>query len=246
MISRRAIFPGIAAAFSPAGAAVVLRVSDGAVLRTENPSTARNHGAAPGSAIKPLLLDALRPWLPRPCTGRLRLGGRNLDCLHAPFAAPLDAETALALSCNQWFAASALAAGPRPVFQRLLQCGARAIEARTPDELQLQALGLELVSTSPDALARAWRRLALEADPVLRSGLRRAVLEGTARAAAVEGVEVAGKTGTSRDGAWFAGFAPASSPAVVIVVFQPAARGPSGAAPIAADLFSWAKRSGHL
>lgn len=246
MISRRAIFAGIAAGFSPGGAAVVLRVSSGAVLRLENPATARNHLAAPGSAIKPWLLAALRPWLPRPCTGRLRLGGRNLDCLHASLAAPLDAETALAASCNQWFAASALAAGPRPVFRRLLQCGAHAVEARTPEQLQLQALGLELVSISPLNLARAFRRLALEADPAVRAGLRRAVLEGTARAAAIDRVEVAGKTGTSGDGAWFAGFAPASSPAIVVAVFQPAARGPSGAAPIAADLFLWAKRSGYL
>lgn len=246
MISRRAIFAGIAAGFSPGGAAVVLRVSTGGVLRTEGPSTARNHAAAPGSAIKPWLLGALRPWLARPCTGRFRLGGRNLDCLHAPLAAPLDAGTALAASCNQWFAASALAAGPRAVFRRLLQCGANAVEARTPEELQLQALGLELVSISPLTLARAFRLLALEADPTVLAGLRRAVLEGTARAAAVEGAGVAGKTGTSPDGAWFAGFAPVSAPAVVVVVFQPAARGPSGAAPIAADLFQWAMRSGHL
>jgi len=246
MISRRAIFPAIAAGFSSGGAAVALRVSTGALLRIENPSTARHRFAAPGSAIKPWLLGALRPWLPRPCTGRLRLGGRNLDCLHAPLAAPLDAETALAASCNQWFAASALAAGPRPVFRRLLQCGARAVEARTPEQLQLQALGLEFVSISPLNLARAFRLLALEADPVVRAGLRRAVLEGTARAAAIEGAEVAGKTGTSRDGAWFAGYAPAASPAIVVAVFQPAARGPSVAAPIAADLFSWAKRSGYL
>lgn len=246
MISRRAIFAGMSRALSPAGAAFVLRVSDGAVLRCDNPFTARNAAAAPGSAIKPWLLEALRPWQLHPCTVRFRLGGRNLDCLHPPLAAPLAAETALAVSCNQWFAASALAAGPRPVFRRLLQCGAQAAEARSPQELQLQALGLELVSVTAESLARAYRLLALDPDPVLLSGLRRAVAEGTARAAAVEGLDVAGKTGTSRDGAWFAGFAPASSPAVVVVVFQPAARGPSGAAPIAADLFQWARRYGHL
>lgn len=246
MITRRAIFSAIAPVFSPGGAALALRVSDGAVLRAENPATARTAAAAPGSAIKPWLMEALRPWISRPCTGRFRLSGRNLDCVHAPLAAPLDAETALALSCNQWFAASALAAGSRPVFRRLLQCGAQAEEARTPEALQLQALGLEHISITPELLARTYRRLALDACPAVRSGLRRAVLEGTARPAAIPDVEVAGKTGTSRGGAWFAGFAPAARPAVVVVVFQPAARGPSGAAPIAADLFLWAKRAGHL
>jgi cell division protein FtsI/penicillin-binding protein 2 len=246
MISRRAIFAGLSGSFAPSGAAIVLRVSDGKILRVENPWTARNTAAAPGSSIKPWLLEALRPWQPRPCTGRFRLGGRNLDCVHAAPAAPLDAETALALSCNQWFAASALAAGARPVLKRLLQGGAEAREARTPEELQLQALGLERVTVTPETLARTYRLLALQGDAMVRSGLRRAVVEGTARAAAVEGTEVAGKTGTSRDGAWFAGFAPFSRPAVVAVVFQPAARGPSGAAPIAAELFTWALRSGHL
>jgi len=246
MISRRAIFSGFSAAFSPAGAALAIRVSDAAVLRAENPSAARHDAAAPGSAIKPWLLEAFRPWQLHPCTGRLRLAGRNLDCTHPPLAAPLDAETALAFSCNQWFAASALAAGPRPVFRRLLECGAQAAEARSPEQLQLQALGLERVAVTPESFARAWRRLALDPGPVLLAGLRRAVSEGTARAAAVQGLDVAGKTGTSRDGAWFAGFAPASRPAVVVVVFQPAARGPTAAAPIAADLFQWALRFGHL
>lgn len=246
MISRRAIFAGISSAMAPAGAALVLRVSDGAVLRADNPSTARNTAAAPGSALKPWLLEAVRPWRLRPCTGRFRIDGRNLDCLHAPWAAPVDAETALAFSCNQWFAASALSAGPRSIFRRLLECGAEAQEARMPEELQLQALGLDRVSVTPENLARTYRLLALQADPTVRAGLRRAVLEGTARSSACEGIEVAGKTGTSRDGAWFAGFAPAARPAAVVVVFKPAARGPGAAAPIAADLFSWAKRSGHL
>lgn len=246
MISRRAIFAGLSGSFAPSGAAIVLRVSDGKILRVENPWTARNTAAAPGSSIKPWLLEALRPWQPRPCTGRFRLDGRSLDCVHVPLVAPVDAETALAASCNHWFAASALAAGARPVFRRLLQCGAEAMEARTPEELQLQALGLERVAITPENLARTYRLLVLQGDATVRAGLRRAVTEGTARAAAIEGAEVAGKTGTSRDGAWFAGYAPASRPAVVAVVFQPAARGPSGAAPIAAELFLWAKRSGHL
>jgi cell division protein FtsI/penicillin-binding protein 2 len=246
MISRRGLFAGFSLAISPGGAGIVLRVSDGKALRVDNPGTARNTAAAPGSSIKPWLLEALRPWQRRPCTGRFRLDGRNLDCVHVPLDAPLDAETALAVSCNHWFAASALAAGARPVFRRLLQCGADAMEARTPEELQLQALGLERVAITPENLARAYRLLVLQRDATVRAGLRRAVTEGTARAAAIEGTEVAGKTGTSRDGAWFAGYAPASRPAVVAVVFQPAARGPSGAAPIAAELFLWAKRSGHL
>lgn len=246
MISRRAVWAGWAAAFSRGGAAVVLRVADGRPVRVDNETAARSQAAAPGSAIKPWLLGALpaeRLW---PCTGRFRLDGWTLDCTHAPLAAPLDAETALAASCNRWFAAAALAAGPARVRQRLLEAGAGARLARTGGELQLQALGLEGVAITPFSLANAFRRLALDASPAVRRGLRRAVTEGTAQAAAVEGVEVAGKTGSSRDGAWFAGYAPADQPAVAVTVFQPYGRGPGMAAPIAAEIFLWALRSGLL
>ncbi len=246
MIGRRAILAGWTGAFSRSGAAVALRLSDGRAVRIENEAAARGQAAAPGSVLKPWLLDALAPWKARPCSGRFRLRGWTLDCIHAPAAGALDAETAVAASCNQWFAAAALAAGPERVRQRLLEAGAEARQARTPEELQLQALGLEGVRITAWALAQAYRRLALHGGGTVLQGLRRAVTEGTAQAAAVEGLEVAGKTGTSREGAWFAGFAPASRPALVVAVFQPAGRGGSDAAPIAAEWFAWAMRSGLL
>jgi len=246
MISRRHIFAAFAAAGSRGGAAVALRIEDGALLRAENERAAAGRGAAPGSALKPWLLEALRPWRPRACSGKLRIADHRLDCIHAPVAGALDAETALAASCNQWFAASALAARPRRILQRLQEGGAQARLAQTPEELQLQALGLEAVSVTVFAMARIYRRLALEGGPVVAAGLRRAVTEGTAQAAQVDGIEIAGKTGTSRDGAWFGGFAPAGRPAIALAVFQPGGRGPRDAAPAAAELFQWARRSGLL
>lgn len=246
MISRRHVFTAFTLAALRGGAAVVLRMEDGALLRVENERAAAGRGVAPGSALKPWLLEALQPWRPRACTGTLRIGGRRLDCIHAPVAGALDAETALAASCNQWFAASALAAGPRRILQRLQQGGAQARLAQTPEELQLQALGLEAVSVTVFAMARIYRRLALQGGPVVAAGLRRAVTEGTAQAAQVGGIEIAGKTGTSRDGAWFGGFAPVDKPAVAVAVFQPGGRGPRDAAPVAAELFQWARRSGLL
>lgn len=116
--------------------------------------------------------------------------------------------------------------------------------ARTPEELQLQALGLEAVALTAFALPRNYRRLALEGGSA--GGLRRALTEGTAQAAGVEGIEIAGKTGTSRDGAWFGGFAPAARPAVALAVFQPGGLGPRDAAPVAAKLFRWARSSRQL
>jgi len=243
MISRRAFFPVISGGFSANGAAVVLRADDGRVMRMDNGSAVRWQAAAPGSALKPWLMETLRPWRLHPCRLRLRIGGRTLDCTHAPLAAPADAETALAASCNAWFAAQAAAADPDAVLARLREGGADAVRAATPEELQLQVLGLEGVRITPLGMAQAYRRLASAADAAVRAGLRRAVTEGTAQAADLPGADVAGKTGTSGDGAWFAGFAPASSPRFVVVVFQPNGRGARDAAPLARELFEWAFRS---
>jgi peptidoglycan glycosyltransferase len=71
--------------------------------------------------------------------------------------------------------------------------------------------------------------------------MRDVVQEGTGTAAALTGLDVAGKTGTaetSRTGindAWFIGFAPSSAPtvAVAVVIENTAGQGGVVAAPIA-------------
>jgi cell division protein FtsI/penicillin-binding protein 2 len=76
------------------------------------------------------------------------------------------------------------------------------------------------------------------------NGLVGCVRLGTCHAAAVPGVQVAGKTGTASalDGsrathAWFVGFAPAERPEVALVVFLDRGTGEHTAAPLAGDLF---------
>lgn len=71
--------------------------------------------------------------------------------------------------------------------------------------------------------------------------MQRVVTSGTATAAALEGIEVAGKTGTAEKGdgtnlAWFIGFAPADDPrvAVAVVVEDTLSTGGEAAAPLAA------------
>jgi cell division protein FtsI/penicillin-binding protein 2 len=78
----------------------------------------------------------------------------------------------------------------------------------------------------------------------LARGLRQCVESGTGRAAAVEGVAVAGKTGTAPalDGsrathAWFVGYAPADAPEVAVVVFLKRGTGAGNAAPLAGRVF---------
>ncbi|MDR7544536.1 MAG: penicillin-binding protein 2 [Armatimonadota bacterium] len=91
------------------------------------------------------------------------------------------------------------------------------------------------VSLPPDALQ------------TLREGLLAVVRGGTGTAAAVEGLEIAGKTGSAenprgRPHAWFAGYAPAAQPALVVVVFvEHGYRGGVTAAPIARAIFEAAR-----
>jgi peptidoglycan glycosyltransferase len=83
----------------------------------------------------------------------------------------------------------------------------------------------------------------------MHEGLRAVVDGGTGRAAAVPGLAIAGKTGSSENPrgiphAWFAGYAPADRPALVVVVFvEHGWRGGTVAAPIARAIFAAASQT---
>lgn len=242
------------------GAVVVLDARTGAVLAEHRPGIARRTFAPPGSVVKPFTLEALirsgrfKPETRLSCPGRVRVGGRRLDCAH-PGGTPLDAETALAYSCNHYFTTMARRLSP-PELARALAPAGRVTAAGTPEELALQAVGEARVEVTPYGLARAWRSLALRAapSPELRPvllGLEGCVRYGTGRLAAVPGLEIAGKTGTGTAGdgsyshAWFAGFAPARDPRIVVVVFLERGQGGADAAPIAREVFrAWAGTRG--
>jgi membrane carboxypeptidase/penicillin-binding protein len=101
-----------------------------------------------------------------------------------------------------------------------------------PDAIRQQALGEGFVAMTVMELAEAYRQLALNAPAAVVAGLEAAVAYGTAQRAGVAGVRVAGKTGTVRGAAWFAGW----TPQVAIAVRVPGGSGGADAAPVAAEL----------
>jgi penicillin-binding protein 2 len=100
--------------------------------------------------------------------------------------------------------------------------------------------------------AKVARQLGVSDDnlALLREGMQQAVSWGTAKTAAVDGVNVAGKTGTAEFGpdlgggtyqshAWFTGFAPAENPEVAVVVFLQQGNGAKNAAPVGGRILGY-------
>jgi penicillin-binding protein 2 len=253
----------------PGARIVVLDVAAGRLLASTNPAEAARTLAAPGSTLKPLVLHALVSsgrWNPArriACDRRLHIAGRSLACSHPP-AGPMDAEQALAWSCNTYFAAVGASLQPGELRRILAptgllsQTGFGAGEAvaefrdpSTPSDASLAVLGVEGIRVTPFELGAAYRWLALQlaahpdsaASQTVQAGLNDSASFGIGAAASLGGVPVAGKTGTANAGpgtgshGWFAGLAPAAKPAIVVVIYLPSGRG-ADAARVAADLLA--------
>lgn len=234
----------VAAATRAEESAVLVEIASGRIVRRAGTEIAATRL---GSAVKPFTLVALieagiDPARELACKRRLRLGTHGLNCSHPQAAVRLDAAHALGYSCNSYFAEQARRLKAEDLRHTLTGFGLRVTRrARNAEEIQLQALGEELVEATIDELAQAYRKLALRRnDAKLRpvfEGLRNAVEIGTAQGA---GPDLVGKTGTTNSAsgvslqAWFAGFGPRAHPTHVLVVFVPTGRGASDAAPAAA------------
>jgi cell division protein FtsI/penicillin-binding protein 2 len=175
----------------------------------------------------------------------LRVAGRRLDCTHAADGVPLDPVSALAFSCNYYFATMAALLKPEELAMAFERAELGVVRrALNSGQLQLQALGESCIEVTPLGLAQAYRKLAGQLDDMTREGLLGAIAYGTGQLARRGKLEVAGKTGTatSRNGAWthgwFAGFAPPKDPQFVVVVFLEQGQGGLDAAPIAGTIFA--------
>ena len=232
------------------GAAIVLDIQTNKVLATYHADQTQ---ATPGSTLKPFFLLAALNSNQAPkqvyCRRNLRIAARPMHCVHPAITHPLNAREALAYSCNTYFAelAAHLYAqrGPNGLAEILRQRGFEQVHTpQSLPEAQFLALGVEGVTTSPLALAEAYRGLALDltrpqataADHLVAAALEDSIHYGTANTAAVSRLRIAGKTGTASatEGGpthgWFAGFAPADHPRIVVVVFLNHGRGSDAAA----------------
>jgi len=250
---------------------VVLDVDTGRVLAAHRLDVAARTLAAPGSAVKPFTLLALlesgkvQAEQPVVCRYEVRVAGRRLDCSHARTPQAMQAATALAYSCNSYFAEMAARLTDDQLVTALTRAGLAAptglVEREaagsirtpgTPEQRQLLALGVEGVQVTPLGLLAAYRKLALArkqptaARPALSAvweGLAGSTSYGMAALAQPAGLAVAGKTGTAGTEAgwthaWFAGYAPADKPEIAVVVFLEAGRGGADAAPVAREIFT--------
>lgn len=251
------------------GVAVVLDVPSGRVIASSHLDVAARRVVAPGSSIKPFTLLALlqsgkvNGQTALMCKRVVSISGRELDCSHPATAEPLGPAQALAYSCNSYFSTVALRISPNVLRSSFVQAGFASATglstdevagtvsmARSPQQLQLQAIGEWGIRVTPLELLKAYRALALlekEHNPKLEplfAGLDQSVSYGMGRGAQPDGaMKVAGKTGTAvaDEGAWthawFAGYAPADNPQIALVVFLEKGHGGSDAATVAREIF---------
>ncbi len=260
------------------GTAVAIDVATGKILAAYDPDVAARRLALPGSSIKTFtlltLLEAgkINGQTTLMCKRTLKVGGHNLDCTHPEMKQPFDPATALAYSCNTYFATMATRLTPAELRDGLLTYGfgspsglasneasGSVTLAATQAELQMQAIGEWGLRVTPLELLRAYQKVAQLArkhdaklDPVF-AGLEGSTAYGMGRLAQPDGaMKTAGKTGTSlvEEGSWrhgwFAGYAPEGNPEIVLVVFLEKGNGPVDASGVAREIFAaYAVERGH-
>ena len=255
------------------GAFVVADVSTRTVLAAHAMEMASLSLEAPGSTLKPFVLMALLesgrldPKQQFICRRPLQIGSAHLDCTHPSEVTQLDVAEAIAYSCNSYVAQVAMRLTGAEFVELLRRAGfdtpsrlvpqeahGRIVLPSNLEELQLEALGYRGVTVTPLELLEAYRKLALRkrennlgVDEPVFDGLEKSVSFGMAHAAWVDGMKIAGKTGTSvarntqQTHGFFVGYAPAEKPEIAVVVFLAQGRGLDAAAVAQPVLSAFAK-----
>ncbi len=239
-------------------ALIVADVESGKILAAHGTELAAHRLETPGSTVKPFVLmallesgrlDAQKRLL---CHRPLYIGGVRMDCSHPEDVTQLDASEAIAYSCNSYVAQAAVRFEADEVVQLYRRLGfdsasgladeetaGRVERASTREQMELEALGDWGVEVTPLELLEAYRRLALRvrrgeiatADSPVLAGLEGSVEFGMAHAAFVDGMKIAGKTGTSAEQGrpqthgFFVGYAPVEKPQIAIMAYVERGRG---------------------
>lgn len=193
------------------GSALLWDLEKDALAGVWNEAAARGTELRPGSLLKPFTMAAL-----------LEQGLYQPDWRVRCKEGDLAGEAALAYSCNEYFDEAAKRADLQRGYARF------GLDAGRPTLRLMNLLDAyrRLVARHREA------RLA----PVF-AGLRQAVDYGTAQHAKTPEFTVAGKTGTMRETALFAGFAPAAKPRYLLLIHLGSGTGGGDAAPYAGKIF---------
>jgi len=251
------------------GTFVIAEVSSGKIIASNNLRLAASTLQTPGSTLKPFILMSLLdlhrvdPAQKLICHRKLQIGSAHLDCTHPISVAQLNSDDAIAYSCNSYFAQVSIRLTGNELLQTFRRAGfdsptglteneasGRIHPPSNNDQIQLEALGADGIEITPLELLQAYRKLALRKrngdigkDAPVFDGLEHSVAYGMARAANIDGMKVAGKTGTAasrtnpRTHGFFVGYAPAEKPEIAIVILVQHGNG-ADAATIAQTAFA--------
>jgi len=251
------------------GTLVIADVATGTILGSHRPDLAGHILERPGSTLKPFVLMALLetkkldPTQTFVCRRVLRIGSVQMNCSHPASVAELNAEDAIAYSCNSYVAEVSRRLSDIELVQVFRRAGLNAPTGLLANEavgridrpaslveLQLETLGDRGIEVTPIELLEAYRKLALRKrtgdlgpDGPVFAGLEQSVAYGMAHAVTVDGLKIAGKTGTASSGnttrthGFFVGYAPADKPEIVMVVLLEQGRGLDAAA-VAQPIFA--------
>jgi cell division protein FtsI/penicillin-binding protein 2 len=257
------------------GTLVVVDVSSRTILAATNLDLAGAHLERPGSTLKPFVLMALleshrlNPDERILCKRPLQIGSARMDCTHPTSITQLNADDAISYSCNSYVSQVARRLSESEIVEIFRRAGldspssltdkevtGRISRPKSQDELELEALGDSGIETTPLELLEAYRKLALRKrngdigpDGPVFDGLEHSVSYGMAHAANVDGMRMAGKTGTASSSisahthGFFAGYAPADKPEIALVVFVERGRGMDAAALAQPVLAEFARRA---
>lgn len=238
------------------GAVIVIELSTGGELVAVSNDNRLDMPLPPASTVKGFLAHAaleggvVTPSESLACDGEWTRDGRTLQCFHNH--GNLDLAAALATSCNAYFYEVVQRLGTDHVAASFEAFGLPGLSkklrrAPAADRMAI-AVGHGSGTVTPRQLAAAFAGLVTTKGPAkkpVHAGMVDAVTadHGTAGLAAVEGLAVAGKTGTAESGdhdhAWFVGYAPAQAPHVLALAYLYGdGTGGSAAAPVAAQVFS--------